>query len=1010
STSASRTPSRAGLGGSTSSDRPHLSSTEAGEARRGATARIRLASPAAGATGLEYSLTAAPPLAAFTPDLPVEAVATFAADCLTPKTSFNLGDVVCARATDVAVGGSEFFPVIPLRKFSWINPAGMQVSSTPIASLTQTDSFTIPSDATTTFGETVVDNRGGWRVVVASLFDSSERAAAGFTVRQPNNAAVDLSVLTTQEQRQERVPAGAQAPFLISVENKGPDPAENFELRVPVPDHTTFFSLAPPTGSSFSCVNPEVGTGPSGTSVCSVASLQPGESATFTAVYLISGAAPADTEITNTATAVSTTTERHQPDNTSAASYVVAAQPQCTITTPQDITVDNAVVNGQAQGGAVVTYGAPTTEGNCGTVTCDPPSGAFFPVGETFVTCSNAAQTAIERFRVVVNDTRTPTISCPADFSVQESTPGSGEAVVNFPAPTVSDNDANVQVTFDPPAGAPLPLGANTVTATATDASGNSASCTFTVTVTARQGACTITPDVATLPTITGECSAVASVIPTATDSCAGKIGGTTDDPRSFDEPGTYTIRWNYTNAGGTTVTQNQTVIVTAGSGALTITGAPVVNVPIKPGAAGCSVEIDDLGAVLNTNVGGSCASVDVTRTVSPPAPDNVFLVGTVYTVVTTVTDGANSASVTQTLKVIDGIAPTVTAPADATYECITQVPAASPSQATAADNCGTVNVSVSETTNGGAGSPASPLVITRTFTATDTSGRTATDAQVITVVDTTRPVITLNGANLLTVECHTSFADPGATAADNCDTNVPVTASGAVDVNTPGTYTITYTATDDAGNAATAVTRTVNVVDTTPPVIACPPDITVYLPLNSTAVSMPVSFAVTAGDSCDAAPAVALSHAPGSIFPVGTTTVTATATDDSGNSSSCSFDVTVLYNFTGFFAPVENPPTLNQVNAGRAIPVKFSLSGNKGLAIFAADYPASQQIACSTSAPISDIEETVTAGSSSLAYEASSDRYHYVWKTNSAWAGTCRQLVVKLNDGSSHTALFKFK
>jgi hypothetical protein len=198
--------------------------------------------------------------------------------------------------------------------------------------------------------------------------------------------------------------------------------------------------------------------------------------------------------------------------------------------------------------------------------------------------------------------------------------------------------------------------------------------------------------------------------------------------------------------------------------------------------------------------------------------------------------------------------------------------------------------------------------------------------------------------------------------------------------------------------------------VDTTAPVISCPPDITVFLPLSSPAVSMPVSFAVTSSDSCDSAPAVAFSHAPGSVFNVGTTTVTATATDASGNHASCSFNVTVLYNFTGFFSPVENPPTLNQVKAGQGVPLKFSLSGNKGLGIFAADYPASQQVSCNSSAPVSDLEGTDTAGGSSLSYEADGDRYHYVWKTEKSWAGTCRQLVVKLNDGSTHTAHFKFK
>jgi hypothetical protein len=94
----------------------------------------------------------------------------------------------------------------------------------------------------------------------------------------------------------------------------------------------------------------------------------------------------------------------------------------------------------------------------------------------------------------------------------------------------------------------------------------------------------------------------------------------------------------------------------------------------------------------------------------------------------------------------------------------------------------------------------------------------------------------------------------------------------------------------------------------------------------------------------------ITTSVASGSVFPVGTTTVNVTGTDAAGNSSSCSFTVTELYNFAGFFSPVGNPPILNSVNAGKAIPVKFSLSGNKGLAIFAADSPYTVSLNCNTS------------------------------------------------------------
>lgn len=117
----------------------------------------------------------------------------------------------------------------------------------------------------------------------------------------------------------------------------------------------------------------------------------------------------------------------------------------------------------------------------------------------------------------------------------------------------------------------------------------------------------------------------------------------------------------------------------------------------------------------------------------------------------------------------------------------------------------------------------------------------------------------------------------------------------------------------------------------------------------------------------------------------------------------------TLSYVFGGFFSPVNNLPTLNSVAAGRAIPLKFSLNGDLGLDVFVAGYPKSQELPCSSTVPINGIEETVSAGASSLSYDSTLDQYSYVWKTNKAWAGTCRQLVVKLDDGAVHRANFKF-
>jgi hypothetical protein len=132
-------------------------------------------------------------------------------------------------------------------------------------------------------------------------------------------------------------------------------------------------------------------------------------------------------------------------------------------------------------------------------------------------------------------------------------------------------------------------------------------------------------------------------------------------------------------------------------------------------------------------------------------------------------------------------------------------------------------------------------------------------------------------------------------------------------------------------------------------------------------------------------------------------------ATDNGGLTATDEANVIVIYNFDGFFPPVDNPPTFNMVKAGQAIPVKFSLNGDQGLNIFATGYPKSQSITCDSTAPVDGIEVTVTAGNSSLSYDPVTDTYTYVWKTDKSWANTCRQLVVKLNDDTFHRANFKF-
>jgi hypothetical protein len=225
------------------------------------------------------------------------------------------------------------------------------------------------------------------------------------------------------------------------------------------------------------------------------------------------------------------------------------------------------------------------------------------------------------------------------------------------------------------------------------------------------------------------------------------------------------------------------------------------------------------------------------------------------------------------------------------------------------------------------------------------------------------------------------------------------------------GTTTVSCNAQDGAGNQAATETFVVVVVDTTGPSLTPMSDITVSATANSSAVATWTT--PVASDLVDGNLPVSCTPPSGTTFFVGgngepANTVTCSAQDAAGNPGSVSFDVRVQYAYSGFFRPVDNLPMLNVVKAGQAIPVKFSLGGNQGLSIFAAGYPKVVAMACS-GAMQDAVEETVTAGGSSLQYDATTGQYIYVWKSDKGWAGTCRQLQVKFADGTTQAANFSF-
>jgi len=117
---------------------------------------------------------------------------------------------------------------------------------------------------------------------------------------------------------------------------------------------------------------------------------------------------------------------------------------------------------------------------------------------------------------------------------------------------------------------------------------------------------------------------------------------------------------------------------------------------------------------------------------------------------------------------------------------------------------------------------------------------------------------------------------------------------------------------------------------------------------------------------------------------------------------------LTETFDFDGFFAPVDNPPTINVARPGAVVPVKFSLNGDQGLDVLAVGSPFSEPFTCSAGAPSDPLEQTLTPGIDGLTYDATTDTYTYAWKTSKSWTG-CRRFVLTLTDGTVHTAYFRF-
>jgi alpha-tubulin suppressor-like RCC1 family protein len=256
--------------------------------------------------------------------------------------------------------------------------------------------------------------------------------------------------------------------------------------------------------------------------------------------------------------------------------------------------------------------------------------------------------------------------------------------------------------------------------------------------------------------------------------------------------------------------------------------------------------------------------------------------------------------------------------------------------------------------------------------------------------------------------------------------------ANPACTIAEPGALTTSVTCPDEL---TTTVTLTVSLPDGSTvadsaalDVANANPTLTVLAPVNGQQVAFgaAISPMVELGDpgpadvlACSVAwddgTAVTSCDQPHAYAVAGPRTITITVADGDGGSAQATVGIQVLppdpthFEFRGFYAPVANVPAVNVIEAGSTVPLKFSLGGDHGLAIFAQGYPASASRPCN-GGPTGPLEPTVLPGGATLTYDSSSRRYQYNWKTSRAWVGQCRTLVMRFVDGTEVTAEFRFK
>ncbi len=518
-------------------------------------------------------------------------------------------------------------------------------------------------------------------------------------------------------------------------------------------------------------------------------------------------------------------------------------------------------------------------------------SGSFFQIGTTtvHVTATDVSgNVANASFTVKVFDNQTPTITAPANITVNTDAGVAFATGVNIGQATANDNSGSgLAITNNAPT--QFPLGNTIITWTATDAAGNSISATQVVTVKDAEPPVLVGP--ANVTTTTNSSQAFATNVSlgsaSATDN-SGFAAVTNDAPNQFPI-GQTTVTWTATDAAGNKTTAKQFVIV-EDKEAPVLVAPSNLTVSTNPG-------VNFATGVNLGNASGYDNSGEAVQ-IGNVAP-GVYQLGQ-NQVIWNITDAyGNTATGIQIITVVDTEKPVIAGASNIVVDApvgsntATVLSLGTP---TATDNVGVVSFGNNAT---GTTYPIGTTSIL--WKAKDAAGNEITAVQLVIVRDKTAPVLDGVPVNT-TVSCGSIPSVATVTASDNYDQNVVVAFTQS---STKGSnpalasfynyvITRTWSATDVAGNQVSA-SQTITVADTEAPVMTQP----INIATNSAAgvCGATVNYTITATDNCGSPITYTYSKASGTVFPVGITTVNVTATDASGNSVSSSFTVTVTDN-----------------------------------------------------------------------------------------------------------------